>query len=74
MDTAININATILPTIGLTVCANLVLLCHIFAQVQSDLVQNNDVHPAPIVFKVALEIASHITQQQLCETIVGNSE
>lgn len=74
VDTTININTTILPSTGLAVCANMVLLCCIFTQVQSDSIMDDNSHPTPFVFKAASTLASHITHQQLGETVAGNSE
>jgi hypothetical protein len=74
VDTSINVNTTIIPSTGLHVCANIVLLCRVFAQVQSESATDDATHPTPFLFQAASELASHISTRELRETVAGNSE
>ncbi len=74
VDTVININTTVLPQTGLFVCANIVLLCRAFAQVQSTSPTATDVHPTPFLFSAAIKLGNIITSQSLQDAIAGNSE
>lgn len=74
VDTIININTTMPPSTGLSVCANMVLLCRIFAQVQSELETDHETHSTPFLFDAASQLGFQITQRQLLDTIAGNSK
>ncbi len=74
VDTTININATMLPQMGLFVCTNTVLLCCTFAQVQSTLNDNNTSNPIPFLFNTAMKLGDIITSQPLQDAIAGQSE
>ncbi len=53
MDITIDINPTVLPQMGLFMCANMVLF-HTFAQVQSTSPEYNSFHPTPFLVNAAM--------------------
>ena len=74
VDTSININTTILPGTGTIVCANIALLCRIFAQVQSITEATHDNHPTPFLYSAAVQLGTKITLKAIHNATYGNSE
>ncbi len=74
VDKTININATVLPQMGLFICANTVLHCHTFVQVQSTSPAIDSAHPTPFLFNAAMRLGDIITSQPLQDTILGHSK
>lgn len=74
VDTSININTTVLTGRGTIVCANVALLCHIFAQVQSITAATHDSHPTPFLYSAAIQLGTKITSKQIHNATYKNSK
>ncbi len=74
MDTNINVNTTVLPQTGTIVCANVSLLCHKFAHIQSIDASAHDMHPPPFLYSAAVQLGTKITSRLLQEAVYGNTE
>ncbi len=68
VNTAMRINKDILPTIGQTMCVNLVLVCGLFAVVQ---LEQNTTHPVPFLYKAIIQLCDAVLAPPLCNKVHG---
>lgn len=74
VDASININTTVLIGTGTIVCANVALLCRIFAQVQSITDATHDSHLTPFLYSAAVQLGTKITSKAIHNATYRNSE
>ncbi len=68
IDTAAQVNTDILAAIGHTICANLVLLCRLFLEIQAE---NNANHLVPYLYKVTTQLCDVVTTLTLLDMAHG---
>ncbi len=74
VDMTININAAVLTGTGTIVCANVALLCCIFAQVQSITKATHNSHPTPFLYSAAVQLGTKIASKQIHDATYGNTK
>lgn len=74
VDTSIIIKTTVLAGTGTIVCANVALLCRIFAAVQSITEEMHDDHPTPFLYSAAVQLGTKITSKAIHDATYGNSK
>ncbi len=59
---------------GTIVCANVSLLCHAFAHVQSIDASAHNSHPTPFLYCAAVQLGTKITSRLLQEAVYGDTD